>query len=557
MGFIYTYSDSPTNTILTNVAYNGSGSTIAVLEDTVKIIGAYAFQAVSSNVTKVTIPVGVTKIESYAFYGCANLIEAVIPSTVTQTGTNIFEGCGFTHYNWPTHLTTINDNTFAWCVELLEVTIPDGVTYIGNAVFLLCRKLIKADIPSTVTSIGNSLFQVCNFTQYNWPSQFTTIPNNTFNGCPNLTSFTIPPSVTHIGTGAFAWSGLTNISIPATVISTGHSLFQQSKIETFIWPSHLTTMPLLVFASCAQLTNITISNGVTTIDDYAFVACENLLEVIIPNSVTSIGASVFSRCTFNTFTWPSTIPTINDNMFYLCLQLSSIIIPDTVTAIGNNVFYGCALLSSITFQSVQPNLPVLSSNTFQNTPAINATNYQTISDMINQGYPITLSNTYGFDASAIIASLDLYPFKYTYSDSPANTNLVSVTYNIASYTTIAILESTVKIIGDNAFHLVGSNLTEVIIPDSVTKIGIGAFQGCSNLTNIIFQRSISDGLTILGSNCFLNTSLNSQFILEIYRSGYTRYDLITSGLPTNIVDQVISNENGGVITISLYYYFNN
>ena len=44
MGFTFIYSDSPANTNLINVAYTESGSTIAVLENTVSTIESYAFQ---------------------------------------------------------------------------------------------------------------------------------------------------------------------------------------------------------------------------------------------------------------------------------------------------------------------------------------------------------------------------------------------------------------------------------------------------------------------------------------------------------------------------------
>ena len=51
--------------------------------------------------------------------------------------------------------------------------------------------------------------------------------------------------------------------------------------------------PLLIgagaFASCINLTNITIGTNVTTIGDYAFQGCTGLTSITIPNSVISIG----------------------------------------------------------------------------------------------------------------------------------------------------------------------------------------------------------------------------------------------------------------------------
>ena len=48
----------------------------------------------------------------------------------------------------------------------------------------------------------------------------------------------------------------------------------------------------------------------------------------------------------------------------------------------------------------------------------------------------------------------------------------------------------VRYIGDNAFFFC-SNLTSVILPDSVTNIGVDAFYGCTGLTSIIIPDSVS------------------------------------------------------------------
>ena len=59
------------------------------------------------------------------------------------------------------------------------------------------------------------------------------------------------------------------------------------------------------------------------------------------------------------------------------------------------------------------------------------------------------------------------------------------------------IPNSVTSIGFGAF--IGcSSLTSVHIPDSVTNIGEGAFQGCSNLTNV----NVPDGVTSIGDGAF-------------------------------------------------------
>lgn len=50
------------------------------------------------------------------------------------------------------------------------------------------------------------------------------------------------------------------------------------------------------FSECQNLTDITIPEGVTTIDEHVFDSCHNLTNITIPASVTSIGDYVFSFC---------------------------------------------------------------------------------------------------------------------------------------------------------------------------------------------------------------------------------------------------------------------
>ena len=68
-----------------------------------------------------------------------------------------------------------------------------------------------------------------------------------------------------------------------------------------------------------------IEDGVTSIGSYAFASCNNLTSITISNSVTSIGERAFAYCS----------------------SLTSITIPDSVTSIGNYAFDNCKNLKTI------------------------------------------------------------------------------------------------------------------------------------------------------------------------------------------------------------------
>jgi hypothetical protein len=63
----------------------------------------------------------------------------------------------------------------------------------------------------------------------------------------------------------------------------------------------------------------------------------------------------------------------------------------------------------------------------------------------------------------------------------------------------------VSSIGDSAFA--GSGITNVIIPESVTNIGQGAFSQCSKLTNLIIPNSVSNIGISAFNYCFSLTSV--------------------------------------------------
>jgi hypothetical protein len=87
------------------------------------------------------------------------------------------------------------------------------------------------------------------------------------------------------------------------------------------------------------LTNVEISEGVTSIGGAAFFHCYNLSSIAIPNSVKNIGASAFNFCSGLTNVEISEgVTSIGENAFANCDNLSSVTIPDSVLEIGDNAF---------------------------------------------------------------------------------------------------------------------------------------------------------------------------------------------------------------------------
>ncbi len=458
-----------------------------------------------ANVSYNGISYSVTAIGPYAFYLCTGLTGTLnIRSAVNSIGVCAFTGCSFTG----------------------ELIIPDNVTTIGSSAF--------SSNGITMLNVGNGV---------------ENIGSSAFSGCQNLAELTIGEGVTYISGNAF-WNcpQLTTVhfnAINCTEMANWVDTYDEDDWEN-VHPVFSSSYNWVV----PNITTVTIGENVQIIPGFAFKDCSNIIgELTIPNSVTIIGGAPFYNCTgLTSLTLGSSLNSIYSWAFRNCSGVSSITILDnTPAALYSDAFLGinngipiyvpcgkASVYASSSFwdwrqftnyqEQNMSSLSVTSNDEYLGTTEI--TQQATCSDdaivtaisnagaflnWTENGEVVSTDNPYSFEltsdrnlvANFVMVEVVEGDFKYTLDlatgEASVKANNTSVT--TSSFATSINYQGTdylVTSIAKSGFSDC-TNITEMIIPNSIVTIGSGAFARC-RFTKVIIPSSV----TTIGQQVFFN-----------------------------------------------------
>lgn len=256
------------------------------------------FRDLPERISKVRIGDGITAIPDYAFAGCENLVDVVIPKTARTIGKCAFAQCvNLTQINIPEGVTSIADDTFLMCRSLTQLTIPDSVTTIeGNPFRYLAAEILVSPENPTISVIDGVVFNKDG-------TQLIACP------CNKAGAYEIPDGVLEIGSHAFEnCNDLTDVTIPASVVSIAGNPFGFSQLELKLAPENpefsiidgvlfdKTGTKLFVYPCGRPGDTYEVPEGTTEIGAFAFAGCQQLSKVTIPESVTAIASNSFWNC---------------------------------------------------------------------------------------------------------------------------------------------------------------------------------------------------------------------------------------------------------------------
>ena len=246
---------------------------------------------------RLEIPADIDTIGKYAFFGCADLTEVVIPAHVRRIEEGAFRECEALKRVVITGATEIGDYAFMDCDTLEEIQLSNDIQKIGESAFARCKKLKTITLPTKLDKISEGLFEGCAaLTSLVTPENIQRIGNRAFFGCSALPEIVIPKTVKSIGAETFReCAALKHVDLPTSVTAINDHLFDASGLEEITLPKGVKTINSFAFCNCAELKEITVPTTVTKISDSAFRNTQKLERIVLQCTLKAITKNTFSE----------------------------------------------------------------------------------------------------------------------------------------------------------------------------------------------------------------------------------------------------------------------
>ena len=471
----------------------------------------------ATNLTSITIPNTVASIGNKAFASCSSLESINIPASVETIGSDLFDGCS--------NMTaiTVDNNNYYW-------SAADGVLFNKNQTVLKycpAGKTGKYTVPSTVTEIATNAFHNCSdIEEVILPTGLQTIDERAFWYCQGMSSIIIPESVTWIAEDAFRSCDYTlTIYCEATVEqdwdynwNSGCDVIWAYGAWSLSEDGVLTVKKNIVFYSKSDypwnsvrddITSVVIENGVTTIGAEAFRDCYNLETVTLPNTITAVYEKAFNGCSSlksndNSLFSITALYLGNEDNPFLCLIKSknddwTITVHSDCKVIANQAF-SSSYVSTIT---VPETVEYIGEGAFSSVNTVYYTGSATGSP-----WGATVVNPVE-DGDFVYADEEhtiLVEYKGSDTEIEIPSTVVAIGEGVFSYRDITsvVFPDGLKKIGEDAFYYC-KKLTSVELPESLTTIDDGAFAQCDALATA----EIPSSVVYIGDNAFENCALTS------------------------------------------------
>ena len=134
--------------------------------------------------------------------------DVVVPEGVTVIGEKAFFMQNIRSVVLPEGVTAVMNSAFSFCRELTDVDLPETLVEIGAGAFMNCTKLCGAELPGNLVSIGAEAFNFCrSLKNMSIPASVRTIGKSAFCHCDSLRKLEFRGVPKNTGMSAFALCG--------------------------------------------------------------------------------------------------------------------------------------------------------------------------------------------------------------------------------------------------------------------------------------------------------------------------------------------------------------
>ncbi len=488
----------------------------------------------NQQITQVTVPQGVLRLNQSAFYACEGLTSLALPDGLQVIGGYALFLCsGLTELTLPASLSVIGDRAFSGMTGLTRLTILGAPPeHIGADAFTLAqdvpqvvvtvpaeheaawetllgvdcqpgpaappRNLVAAESelsfdPATGTLLGYTGVSAA----VQLPQQVGGVPLRAIGAKalfanPYLCYLAVPGGVETIGKEALAYGKLYGLTLPDSLHTLGEDAIRgNTTLSKLRLGTGLRQMGKGALSGNA-LTSVTLPEGLTALPELALENNIWLEDAYLPSTLAEIGPGAFKNCSSLAYLVVNRaqLPAIAADAFE-GTKLADVDIAATATKAQED-----AARDALAARGIQTN--VWRANEADQAPYPGGSDFA-FQDGLITGYTGTATQVSSFwnywqgDVLAQVTGVAdgaLRGSAITRFDLPRSNDFVSigkVAFADSQLTEIRLFDS-LTTIGEGAFRNC-VNLQKVLIPDSVTSIGAGAFAGCTNLQEVVLPAS--------------------------------------------------------------------
>lgn len=550
----------------------------------VDTIGESAFASCDKLENPVIQNVKTIGASAFAGSGAQTDDNKVLLDSIQNVGSRAFEGCQFTSADIRDleKVTTYTDPETKIEYSPFAKSSIKKVEFSDETKNTVCTKAFK-----NVTSLQSVELAYC-FTYGN----ISTIDASAFEGCVNLTDINLSDKLTTINGLAFYNTGLTEITVPASLTKITTASAAGKNVGPF---------------AGGVLRKVTFADGVTKSLQGMFMGTTSLEEVVLPKSLKTIDQNAFKDCSSlkklsvgksggeNVL---DTVETINAGAFNGCSSLETLTLKNVAkidSSDTNRTFGGCMSLKKVSVTGVTTTdntgkttlSTTIGTSAFKDNKALKEINLDTIKTVSQEAFrgcgvaddgtdpaTLTLNNVnaigalafYGCGFKAVqiprqltsvatgkINGVEHGPFAGGKLETVSFGTLINtIPDNLCMNTTslqkieLQSVKASLRTIGKNAFKGCTS-VKEVTIPKGILTVSNSAFEGCSGLTDVtIAAKTINakafaectnlktvkmeEGVTTIQGMAFANTQISAVTIPStLTTAGTTKEGTIEKG----------------------------